>query len=88
MCTFNREGSLYLAYSEKQHRPYITLYLESILHRNGPFYKRIMLYKGTILLRNYRKMTMLWSFSYNSFVKFCGKIFGSHNMTVLYPNPC
>ena len=29
-------------------------------------------YKGTILQRNYRKMTILWSFSYNSFVKFHG----------------
>ena len=27
-------------------------------------------YKGTILHRNYRKITILWSFSYNSFVKF------------------
>ena len=25
-------------------------------------------------------------FSYNSFVKFHGKEFGSHNMTVVYPN--
>ena len=45
-------------------------------------------YNGTILQRNYRKMTMKWSFSYNSFIKFHGKKFGSHNMTVLYPNPC
>ena len=30
-------------------------------------------YTGVILQRNYRKMTMLWSFSYNSFVKFHGK---------------
>ena len=29
-----------------------------------------------------------WSFSYNSFVKLYGKKFGSHNMTVLYPNLC
>ena len=36
-------------------------------------------YKGTILLR---------SFSYNSFVKFHSKKFGSHNMTMLYRNPC
>ena len=43
-------------------------------------------YKGTILQRNYRKMTM--SFSYNSFVKFHGKFFLSHNMTMLYPKPC
>ena len=28
--------------------------------------------KGTILQRNYRKMTIKWSFSYNSFVKFHG----------------
>ena len=27
-------------------------------------------YQETILHRNYRKMTTLWSFSYNSFVKF------------------
>ena len=27
-------------------------------------------YKGTILYRNYWKMTILWSFSYNCFVKF------------------
>ena len=30
-------------------------------------------YKGAILQRNYRKMTILWSFSYNSFVKVHGK---------------
>ena len=45
-------------------------------------------FKVTILQRNYRKMTIIWSFSYNSFVKFHGKKFGSHNMTVLYSNPC
>ena len=33
-------------------------------------------------------MHILWSFSYNSFVKFLGKKFGSHNMTMLYPSPC
>ena len=27
-------------------------------------------YKGIILQRNSRKMTILWSFSFNSFVKF------------------
>ena len=32
-------------------------------------------------------MTILWSFSYNSFVKFYLKN-GSHNTTVLYPNLC
>ena len=35
-------------------------------------------YKGII-----EKRPFLWSFSYNSFVKFHGKIFGSHNMTLL-----
>ena len=50
----------------------------------GQFYKGIIgkkpiyghfepCYKGTILQRNYRKITILWSFSYNSFVKFQGK---------------
>ena len=46
----------------------------------------ILCYKGTILQRNYRKMTIVWSFSYNSYVKFYGKNIGSHDMTVLYPN--
>ena len=39
-------------------------------------------YKGTTLQRNYREMAILWSFSYKSFVKFLGKIFGSHNDTL------
>ena len=30
-------------------------------------------YKGTILQRNNRKMTIKWSFSCNSFVKYYGK---------------
>ena len=38
-------------------------------------------YKGTILQRNYMKMTISWSFSYNYFVKFHGKEFGNHKMT-------
>ena len=33
-------------------------------------------------------MTIKWSFSYNSFVKFHGEKFGCHSMTMLYPNPC
>ena len=32
-----------------------------------------MCYKGTILQRNYKKMTIPWSFSYNSFAKLNGK---------------
>ena len=43
-------------------------------------------YQGTILQRNNRKMAIKWSFSYNSFVKYHGKIFGSHNLTKIYPN--
>ena len=44
----------------------------------------------TILQRNYMysKMTILWSFFKNSFVKFPVEKFGSHGMTVLYPNLC
>ena len=53
----------------------------------NPFISELC-YKGTILQRNYRKMTIKWSFSLNSFVKFHCKKFGSHNMTVLYPNLC
>ena len=45
-------------------------------------------YKGTILQRKYRKMTILWSFFYNSFLIFHDLKFGNHNMTVFYPNPC
>ena len=44
--------------------------------------------KGTTLQRNYRKMIIPWSFSYNSLAKFHGKIYWSHNMTMLYPNLC
>ena len=34
-------------------------------------------------------MTISWSFSYNSFVKFNGNFFlGKHNMGMLYPNRC
>ena len=40
---------------------------------------------GQFLQRKYRKMTIIWSFPYNSFVKFHGKKFGSHNMLVLHP---
>ena len=44
-------------------------------------------YKGTNLQWSYRKMTVKWSFSNNSFVKFLGKKkIGSHNMTMLYLN--
>ena len=44
--------------------------------------------KGQFDKRNYRKMTISWSFSNNSFVKFHGQKLESHNMTTLYPNPC
>ena len=45
-------------------------------------------YKGIILQRNYRKMTISWSFFYDSIVKFPFQKFRSNNMTVLNPNPC
>ena len=35
--------------------------------------KSQLCYKVTLLQWNYRKMTITWSFSYNSFVKFHGK---------------
>ena len=42
------------------------------------FFINELCYKGTLLQRNYRKMTITWSFSYhNSFVKVCGKNIGS-----------
>ena len=41
-------------------------------HRNSCVISKFC-YKGTILQRNYRKMTISWPFSYNSFVKFYGK---------------
>ena len=50
--------------------PFITLCLVSI---GLDHYISESCYKGTILLRNNRKMTISWSFSYNSFVKFHGK---------------
>ena len=45
-------------------------------------------YKGTILQRIYRKMTISWSFSHESFVKFHGKKKIGSYMTMLYPNAC
>ena len=42
-------------------------------------------YKGIILQKNYRKVTILRPFSYNSFEKFHGNKFGSHSITMLYP---
>ena len=40
--------------------------------------------KGQFYKRNYRKMAISWSFSYNCFVKFYGKILVSHNITMFY----
>ena len=44
--------------------------------------------KEQCLQRNYRKLTISWSFSYNIFVKFHGKKIVSYNMTLIYPNLC
>ena len=44
--------------------------------------------KGQFSKKNYRKMTISWSFSFNSFVKFHGEKIWSHNITVLYANLC
>ena len=49
------------------------------------YVKRGLCYKGTILQRRYRKMTISWSFSYISFVKFHGKeIWKPQNKSVIY----
>ena len=45
-------------------------------------------YLRAISQRNYRKMTITWSFSYNSFVKFHDKKNWSHIRTALYLTPC
>ena len=45
-------------------------------------------YKGIILQRNDRKITILWLFSYTSFVKFHGKKFERQNRITLFLNPC
>ena len=47
-------------------------------------------YKGTILQRNYRKMTIKWSFYYNSLVKFHGtKIWEpQHDLIPCYNEAC
>ena len=45
-------------------------------------------YKVTILQRNYWKMDILWSFSYNFFVKFCAERFWCHIMFLFYQNLC
>ena len=45
-------------------------------------------YKRAILQRTYRKMTISMSFSYISFVKFHGKQFASHKMTMLFTSVC
>ena len=52
-----------------QYSPFIMLYLGSI---GMDCVISELCYKETILQRNYRKMTIKWSFSYNSFVKFHG----------------
>ena len=39
-------------------------------------------FEGPILQSDYRKISILWSFSSISFVKFKGKKFGSHNRTM------
>ena len=75
---------MFMKYSPKC----VTLHtVQSIYSARFGAYRNGSCYKGTILHRNYRKMTILWSFSYNSIVKFHGQKIGSL-MTVLYPNMC
>ena len=51
------------------------------VHRNGLFCSE-QCFKETILQRRYKKMTIKWSFSYNSLYNFRVKRNRSHNMTV------
>ena len=67
--------------------PFITLCLWTI-RMDHVISQSCYMYYRTILQGNCGKMTMKLSFSYNSVVKFNGKKIGSHDMTVLYPNPC
>ena len=63
-------GSIYFMTQKLELSPFIMQYLGTI------GMDRViseLCYRWTILLRNFRKMTILWSFSYNSFVKFHGK---------------
>ena len=48
------------------------LYVYAFLVRNFRTFT-VSCYKGTILQSNYRKMTILWPFFYNSLVKFYAK---------------
>ena len=75
---------LYSSFITSRPGPFITLCL-GYIEELGPCFK---LFKGTILQKNYGKMTILWPFSHNSFVKFHGKNGGSNNMIMLHPNLC
>ena len=81
-CKIDQTGQIFRLI-KIQCSPFITLCLSSIGIGMDCFICESC-YKGTILQRNYRTMTILWSFSYNSFVKFHGTKLGSHSMTVLY----
>ena len=47
-----------------------------------------MCYKGSILQKNFREMTITWSFSYNSFVQLHSLKKWRTRMTVLNTNLC
>ena len=65
--------------------PFIMLYFGSIGKARNI---SELCHKGAIL-QSHRKMTMEWSFfPHNTFIKFHGKKYGSHNMNTLYPNLC
>ena len=58
------------------------------VHRNGLCYKINGVIKGQSLQIIYRKMTILWSFSYNSFVKFYSKANWEPPSDCVITNPC
>ena len=52
------------------------------------FYPRQSYITSPNFRKEFKENDHSWSFSYNSFVKFQGKEFGSHNMMMSYPNLC
>ena len=59
-------------------------------YKGSPFRMLCMEFIGMdeVIREKCHKEVILWSFSYNSFIKSHGEKIGSHNMTVICPNLC
>ena len=68
-----------------EYSPFIMLYLGYI---GTDCVISELCYKGTILQSNDRKITISWSFFYDSFENSMVKKIWSYNMTLLYTNLC